>query len=129
MAFTYDTTGNIGKIRLMIPDRVEVQVIFQDDELDAFLSLEGDSLKRATALAIETIATDEALVQKVMENQGLKTDGAKLSDALIKRAKMLREQAALDDTDEVDNGFAIASFGFEPFGNREIIYNDAVRRG
>ena len=46
----------------------------------------------AAALAVDTIASNEAYVQKVIETLGLKTDGAKLADALRAQAKALRNQ-------------------------------------
>ena len=72
--------------------------VFSDAELDGYLELEGGNVKRAAAQAIDTIADNEALASKVIrtENQ-LGTDGAKVADALRKRAAALREQADAED--------------------------------
>ncbi len=133
MAFTYDLQTDTGKIRLMIPDRVAGEVIFQDDEIAALLLLESNVLKRATALALETIAADEALVQKVQRTQQLETDGAKTADALLKRAKMLREQAAQEAVAAIeDDGtgyFDIAELVVDDFSTRERLRNEALRYG
>ena len=82
MAFTYDPSTSRGRVRLMIPDRRPDEAIFSDVEIDTFLNIEGDSIKRAAALALETIAADEALVQKVMTRLDLSTNGAAIT-ALI----------------------------------------------
>jgi hypothetical protein len=91
MSFTYDLSTSVGRVRMVIPDRNESEQIFSDEEIEAFLSIEGD-LKLATALALETIASDQALVLKVITLLDLKTDGAKTSDALLARADRLRSQ-------------------------------------
>lgn len=72
--------------------------VFSDDEIDGFYALEGGNVKLAAAQAIDTIADNEALVSKVMKTQGgITTDGAKVADALRKRAATLRTQAERDD--------------------------------
>ena len=103
MTFTYDLTTDRGKVRLLVPDRVSTDYLFQDDEIDAFLSVEVASVKRAAALCLETIASDIAMIDKVIKLLDLQTDGAKTSDALLKRAATLREQADNEDiTDHFD---------------------------
>lgn len=135
MAFTADLTTDVGKVRLLIPDRLSAYPIFQDDEIEAFLMVEGSVLKCAVALAIETIATDEALLLKVMKLGDNTTDGAKLAEALLKRAKLLRDQAAKAAADalaEEDDGsgyFDIAEQVFNEFGRREHLWNEMLRGG
>ena len=103
MAFNYDLSTARGKVRLLVPDRVSTDYLFQDDEIDAFLSVEDSSVKRGAALALETIASDIAMIDKVIKLLDLQTDGAKTSDALIKRAATLRDQADNEDiTDHFD---------------------------
>ncbi len=126
--YTYDLTTDIGKVRVLIPDRIEAEAFFSDEELGALASLEGSSVKRTAALALETIASDEAYVQKVIRLLDLSTNGPATAKALMERAKVLREQAALDDPAELA-GFDIASYGFEPFGVTEIVRNGWRRNG
>lgn len=90
---TYDTTTDIGRTRLLISDRDEANQIFTDAEITAFLDLEG-TVRLAAAQALDTIASNEALVQKVIRTQDLAADGAKLADALRKHADSLRNAAA-----------------------------------
>ncbi|MBB3041218.1 hypothetical protein [Nocardioides soli] len=104
--YTYVLTEPAGQVRLLlndIPVGDPATAVFSDAEIDAFLALEGDSVKRAAAQAIDTNATNEALASKVLRTQDLQTDGAKLADAMRKHAAALRAQA--DDEDENDGFF------------------------
>lgn len=126
MAFTYVLSTVIGKIRLQIPDNKAASYVFEDDELAAFYEIEGSSLKRAVALALETIASNEAMVLKVLKTLDLQTDGAKLSDALLKRAALLRDQAA--EIDAIDGaGFDYAEMVVDDFTARQRLNNQALR--
>lgn len=139
--FTYDLqspdalTKTRSQVRLLIPDRVAAAPLFQDDELDGFLAIEGGNLKCATALALETISSDEALVQKVMKTQLIETDGAKTAGVLLRRAEELRSQAAKDaqavaDADDDGSGyFEVAEMVLDPFSYRERLWNEALRHG
>lgn len=127
MAFTYVLSTDAGRVRLLIPDNNASSYVFDDDEIDAFLSLENSNTRRATALALETIASNEAYVLKVIELLDLKTDGAKTSDALLKRAALLRKQA--DDADAAEDGgsWDIAEWAVSEFAGRELLYNQWLR--
>lgn len=125
MTYTYILSTDIGRVRLLIPDRIQAEAVFSDEELAAFLEMETGT-RRAAALAIESIATDEALVQKVMRTGDTSTDGAKLADALLGRARRLRELA--DEEDELtDGGVFVTEWVNGPFAHREQIANDAAR--
>ena len=123
MAFTYDLGTNVGKIRVIIPDNNSETHNFEDGELDVFYALEGNSIKRAAALALETIASNEAMVLKVIRLLDVSTDGAKVADALMKRAAQLRKQA---DDEEVaaDGAFDIAEMVIDPFQYRQKAHNN-----
>jgi hypothetical protein len=128
VAYTYNLATDVGRCRLMIPDRVEAEAIFQDEEISAFLALEG-GVKGATALALETIASDQALTLKVIKLNDLTTDGAKVSDALLKRAAQLRQQAAAEEAAEEDGAFDFAEMVNDQFSYRERVRNEALRNG
>jgi hypothetical protein len=122
-----DLSTDRGKVRLLVPDRNEARFAFSDAEIDAFLSLDSD-VRRAAATALETAASNLALTLRVTETLGLKVDGARASDALLKRAAALRSQA--DDADARDGGlFDIAEFALEPFGTEERLHNELLRSG
>lgn len=122
MAFTYDVTTDIGKVRMLITDRDESRPVFQDAEIQAYLDLEDASVRRAAAAALETMASDQALVLKVIVTLDLETDGAKVSDALMKRAAVLRK------TENESGAFDIAEMLTNDFGDREW-FAGAIRRG
>lgn len=94
MSFTYDTATNAGLIRLRIGDKDGDNPIFDDGEIAAFLTAEGDDWRRGAALALETMASSEAMIQKVIRTLELQTDGAKLATEFRAQAAALRSQAA-----------------------------------
>lgn len=102
MATTYDLATDDGKVRLLLND-VAAPWVFQDEEIAAFLTLEGGSVKRAAAQAIDTNASNEVLASKVLRTQDVQTDGAKVADAMRAHADRLRAQA--DEADEDADGF------------------------
>lgn len=127
MAFTYTLSTDAGKIRLLLPDNNASNYVFEDDEIDAFLSLEYSNVRRAAALALETIASNEAYVLKVIKLLDLQTDGAKTSDALLKRAKLLRDQADRADAAEDGGAWDIAEWTVSEFAKRERLNNQWLR--
>ncbi len=126
MAFTYDTGSDVGKVRLLIFDTNASSYVFEDGELSVFLSIEGDSLKRAAALALETMASNEAFVLKVITLMDLRTDGAATANALLKRAALLRSQA--DDEEFADDAsFDFAEWVVDDFSGRERMAKQILR--
>ena len=56
MAFTYNTTTNVGKVRLLINDKINTpshNAQFSDGELQIFLTMESEVVMVASALALE----------------------------------------------------------------------------
>ena len=124
----YDPNTDQGMVRLLLNDVDETAQVFTAAEIDAFLTLEGGSVKRAAAQAIDTNASNEALASKVLRTQDLSTDGAKIADAMRKHADRLRAQA--DDEDA--NGDAGAWFSIDPTGGTgcgpELAYDPLTGR-
>jgi len=118
MTFTYDPTDQIGRVRMNIPDKVEADAFWTDEEIQAFLDQEDSNVKRATAAALEAMASDEAYVQKQA-----------VSRALLERAKLLREQADLADAGEEGGAFDVAEMVHDDFSARERIAKEAQRDG
>jgi hypothetical protein len=101
---TYDPATPAGQVRLLIND-TSSDPAFTDDDIAAFLALEVGVVKLAAAQAIDVIADDEALTSKVITSQDVGTDGAKVADALRKRAATLREQAGIELTQNDEGGY------------------------
>jgi len=98
VAASYDPTTPVGQVRLLLNDVDEDSFVFDDEEIGAFLTLEGGNVKRAAAQAIDTNASNELLASKVLRTQDLQTFGDKLATALRGHAQSLREQAASEDS-------------------------------
>ena len=107
MSWSYSVANDQGKVRLLCTDTNSLPDLqyFQDEEIQAFLDLEG-SIRLAAALALETISSNEVLIQKVMKTLEVETDGSKVATALLQRAAALRKQDAMDFGGAQD--FAIA---------------------
>jgi|GEM_PF-3780331 len=110
-------TSDRDSVRLLISDVAAVPV-FTDGEIDRFLSLES-SIRRAAALALLTIASNEVLLLKYIQTHGLTIDGARVADALRNNAEQLRE----DDEAEGDEVFLVAKNedGYDFAGPRRTI--------
>lgn len=78
--------------------------ILSDEQIQSLLDLNGGDVQLAAADACESIATSEALIQKKLKMLDFQTDGPALLEALLKRAKSLRDTAL----GEGENEFEIA---------------------
>jgi len=106
MPTTYDPTTSRGLVRLLLND-VGDPWVFQDAEIDAFLTLEGQSVKKAAAQAIDANATNMVLAMRVLRTQDVSTDGAKVATAMREHATALRTQA--DESDDEGAFFDVVS--------------------
>jgi hypothetical protein len=88
---------------MLIPDRVEENAVFTDEEIDAYLGMNDSNVRRAAAEALETIASDEAMTLKVISTLDITTNGASTSAAILERAKLLRQKADDDDAAGLDD--------------------------
>jgi hypothetical protein len=113
-----DYATAIGQVRLLIPDTeqlenladptAEAAYIFDDHQIQAFLSLYSNNVKRAAAQAKLVLATSEALINKVIRTADYTTDGAKLGTELRAQAKALQDEADKDDlVDAYDTSFIV----------------------
>jgi hypothetical protein len=126
VAFSYDLTTDRGKLRLLIGDtattKAEAQ-IFTDEEIDAFLALEGSDLKLAAARALEAMAASQVMILKVIRLLDLQTDGAAVSRELRAQAKELRAEA------ESDGEFDFAEWTVDGATWAERLRAEALREG
>lgn len=124
MAFTVNYGTDAGKVRLLITDTDSNYPQFTDEQIDAFLSMEG-SFRRAAAMALEVIAVNEALIQKRIVALHLETDGPALAAELRNLAKSLREQDKLSAGSGAT--FMIAEFADGPEQRSERLRKLAER--
>lgn len=104
------------QVRLLITDTDTANRFFSTQQLTDFLAMNGDSVRRAAAQALDVWAANEAMVSKKIRTQDLSTDGPAVADALRKSAAELRRQADQGEGDAESTGFEIAEF--EPYACR-----------
>jgi len=106
-----DYTSPVGQVRLLIADTDEHNVLLSDEQIAAFLRMEGN-VKLAAAQALDAIASSEALISKrITTVDGASTDGPAVAAELRQRAQALREQAAEGlGGDEDTGGLMIVDF-------------------
>ena len=116
--FPPDYATAVGQVRLLIPDTEQLldpsgtydhgEYIFSDPQIQAFLTLYSNNVKRAAAQAKLVLATSESLINKVIRTADYTTDGAKLGAELRAQAKHLQEEADKDDlVDSYDDSFIV----------------------
>jgi len=127
MAFTYDLTTDRGKVRLLIQDTDETYEFYTDAEIDAFITLagdlDGDTVRNASALALESWASNQVMILKVVTLLDVEVDGAAVSSEMRMRAEILRKEAI---TTSSDAGFDIAEMALGHFSWIEQTVNDAL---
>src|SRR3569623_1873937 len=100
-----DPDTDIGKVRLLISHVDQSALIFTDQEINGFLTLEG-GVKLAAAQALDTIASNEALLfKKVRAGRLMETDGPAVAKALRDHAEALRGQTYEDGSFEISDGY------------------------
>jgi len=92
MAYTYDISTDIGKIRLIISDKDIADCHFTDEELQVFLTDEG-SINLAAAAALESWAAAYALNAST-ERIGDYSYAQSISKNMLELATKLRKDDA-----------------------------------
>lgn len=114
---TAPTTEQLSIIRSLIPDTdavfgvAEDQYLFSDDDLTNFFTAGNDSVLRAAGYAVMAIGTSEAVISKIIRTQDLQTNGAMLSDSMVKKAQVLFDRADKDDAQAGLDYFEIIDYG------------------
>ena len=125
MTWTYDPTTDLGKMRLLIADTDSSRQIMEDEDLQAFIAISGHYWLGA-AMALDSIATNEVLTQKVLTIMGTSTDGAKVAKELRARAMQLRADFKnFGPTTEL--GFATAEMPDGAFSREEMLLKQYMR--
>ena len=95
MAFSYTTgsTADRDRVRLEIGDTDEDRALFQDAEIDDFLSQEGDSVLKSAARACETLAVRFAR-DFTFSADGASYQKGQITQMYMAQAKRLRRKAS-----------------------------------
>ena len=128
MTWTYDLSTENGQVRLLIQDTNETYEFYSDEEIAAFLTLagnmEGDSVFNASAIALESWASNQVLILKVVTLLDVEVDNTKVAAEMRARAAVLRTDAISNSSDA---GFEIAEMTLGHFSYVEQITNEAIR--
>lgn len=108
MAVETDPTKPVGMMRLLAADVDEQAPLLTDDQYTALLALEGGNVKRGAAAALEAISASETLLTKKVTTQDLSIDGPAVAKDLRERARLLRDQADVEDPAGADEDAAYA---------------------
>jgi len=126
-ASTYNPKTDIGQVRLLCADTDVENSAFNDAELQVFLEFEGNSKRRAAAMALETLAASEAKIAvRVQRGGGISEDLTQISVQLRAQAQVLRQQATENEGDEVLE--AMYSPNYERFSNTDNILSQRGER-
>jgi hypothetical protein len=109
MAFTYDLSNDLGKLRLLIQDTdvssAGAKAVYSDEELTFFLDQtkeDSNNLYLAAAHALETLAAEKARLAKVKKMDVLSNDTTKIAEQLLMLADRYKQKALeLTDVGEV----------------------------
>jgi len=128
MTWEYDPESGAPKdqIRLLIGDTDQANAenrYFEDEEIDSFLAMANGNVYLATAQALDTLASTEALILKKISILDLSTDGPAVAAELRARATELRSQAYDGD----DNLPDWAELVLDPHTFDERVSNQAER--
>lgn len=94
LPITVDPSTPTGMIRLLISDVDVANPVFTDVEIEGFYRFEASNVRMAAAQALDTMASNEAMVSKVIRTLDLQVDGTKVAAELRARAATLRATAA-----------------------------------
>lgn len=115
------------KVRLLISDvggESGSDYIFENSQIDGFLEMEGH-VYRAAAMALRTLAANEALLFKRITILELKTDGPAVAKELRELAKSFDDRADAFDSDDESADPQIANMGDSMFVRRDLRMGEA----
>lgn len=92
MGFTLDYKTELGQVRGLLGDILEASYRWEDDQLEMFLTLEGDDIYYAASDALMSLAQSYVLRGKI-KIMDLELDGATAAKDMRALAKDLRDQS------------------------------------
>ena len=116
---SYDVTTSRGQVRLLISDvggSDGQSFLFTNAEVDVFLTVRGQNVLLAAAMALRTIAGNEVQTAKAIRFLDLQTDGPATGKALLGLADAYEKQA------DTDASFDVAEMGVDVFSRRSLLF-------
>jgi hypothetical protein len=125
--YTYDLGTDIGRVRLMIGDTSPIngKRLFSNEEIDAYLDMYESSIRLASAAALDTIASSEALLRKKIGTSEFSIDAPAVAREIRNHAKQLRLEHV--EVMAIDGGFDYAEINYGQFSSRRLRLNDVLR--
>ncbi len=127
MTFTFDRTAAIGQTRVLMPgEGVEATSVFEDEDIQVFLDLNGSIVLLAAAQGLERIASDQLLLLKKVKVESIEVDGRTVSDgflALALRYRGVHETGGATQDDDIQ----IAELVYDELTFGEQLWNDWLR--
>lgn len=124
-----DPTTPVGITRILAADfDLPLNATFQDETYTALLNLNNQSVRLAAAQAIDVMALNEAIVQKVIKILDLRTDGAHTAAAMVIQANELRRQE-YEGSGDFTGMFDYAEMVTNPQTMRERVIAQWLRTG
>lgn len=96
----------VPAVRAIVGDDTD-PYLFTDEQIEAVLTATEGSVMLSSAILIERIATDEALLYRHVRTDDLTVNGVPGAKLLFDRAKQLREQDGIDTGASVDESFDV----------------------
>lgn len=121
MAFTYNLSNNIGKIRNLIGDVLEASALLTDEEITSFLSMQANDLYMTAALCLRRIAANKVLVARVRKSGDFMEDTRDIVKNMMSVAK------TYEDMSKSAPAEADAETIYTDFNYQDIRFNRALR--
>lgn len=110
MTATYDPTTDAGKVRLLIHDTDDDDALFTDEEVDAALDFEGGSVRRAAAFLASSLASNAAMLSRIVKRGDMEEDTTKVAASYTKLSEALYARADADDSATIMEDIATPNY-------------------
>lgn len=126
MSWSFDPSAPVGVVRLLSADYDERNPLFSDESVQALLDLNNQVPRLAAAQALDIVATNEAIVQKMITLLDLKTNGPAVALSLRAQAAELRRQVefGIGDPEGVADWVELV---YDPFTARQRAISQWLR--
>lgn len=121
MAFTYNLSTNVGKVRNLVHDVTESTAIFSDDEITSILNLHDGDIFMAASTACLKIAMSKALTAKMRRAGDYWEDDREVMKHYREMSKVYREASENVPAD------ADVEVVYTDFNYNQILQNKSLR--
>jgi len=123
MAFTYDLSTNVGKVRNLIGDAVDSGHLLEDADITSFLAMTTSDLYMTAYHCLMRIANSQALLAKMKQAGDYKEDLRSVAKELRENAKMFKEMSENIPAEAQAEHFR-NDFSYRDITDRKALRND-----